>query len=181
MARSRKSMVDSVYTIWKTCPSREHSSSAATCRAEQSWTFPGSLPGTSGARQTLGPRALGLPPPSRAPRGPVHVQKSRRLSGLKAVGASATSPHLPTALDPQLPALCCPKLRRAHGFTRMWVPSGAALPPDMGRYLEGLAVGTGQGHSPMRRAAWLEGGQSRGGTLIRGSRRAGVPPTVLQT
>lgn len=34
MALSRKSMVDSVYTIWNTCPSSEHSSSAATCRAE---------------------------------------------------------------------------------------------------------------------------------------------------
>lgn len=34
MALSRKSMVDSVYTIWNTCPSRAHSSSAATCRGD---------------------------------------------------------------------------------------------------------------------------------------------------
>lgn len=46
MALSRKSMVDSVYTVWNTCPSSEHSSSAAACRGTvaPSWAAPGGQP-----------------------------------------------------------------------------------------------------------------------------------------
>lgn len=59
MALSRKSMVDSVYTIWKTCPSRAHSSSAATYRRDAAaplGTFP--APGPSGAAWAPGLSAL---------------------------------------------------------------------------------------------------------------------------
>lgn len=43
MALSRKSIVDSVYTIWKTWPSRRHNSSAATCHGGYRCTFQAAL------------------------------------------------------------------------------------------------------------------------------------------
>lgn len=95
MALSRKSMVDSVYTIWKTWPSREHSSSAATCQRRTMRRLPGPLPGVRHLRRRTNTCTEGLTPPT-APR--------RRKD---------TSPHPGSWLDPQvrqLPALLlhCP-------------------------------------------------------------------------
>lgn len=71
MALSRKSMVDSVYTIWNTCPSSEHSSSAATCGGQSgtslsSFQRPG--PQASAPRFPAGQHApAALPPAQLAP------------------------------------------------------------------------------------------------------------------
>lgn len=99
MALSRKSIVDSVYTIWNTCPSRAHSSSAATCRGDAAaplGTF--QVPGPSGATWAPGLGALWGSEVTGPPQGTICSSSPRPDSPLTACpqgGLPDTSRHLP--------------------------------------------------------------------------------------
>lgn len=191
MALSRKSMVDSVYTIWKTCPSREHSSSAATCRGDKagpSWAAC-RPPGSSDAQPAPGPRAL-APHRLTGPQG--DQPTSRRFSGPKGARCVCQLPALlfPRPGPPTPCRRCCPKAggRHSQHGTRLHTravkagsPLGWFCPRTRGSDQRGLRWQQAREAAPQARTAQLEGSQHQGGALIKGSPRQGVPPTVSKT
>lgn len=101
-------------SIWKTWPSREHSSSAATCQRRTMRRLPGPLPGVRHLRCRTNTCTEGLTPPTAQPTAPQgHQPTPRKLAG--PASASAASPPPPLPFQPALFPHSCPSHGKGAG------------------------------------------------------------------
>lgn len=179
-------MVDSVYTIWKTCPSREHSSSAATCRGDEAGSSWAAFLGTWLLRCPTSTRTEGPLPPT-AP--PGEQPMSGRLPGPQGPRCVSCQPSCirppgpptpPNALPRSGPRLGNSAPSMAHSF-RPSVKAGSYLGSSAPGYAAGTRGarrgGPGAQRAPQQCPArrWAE---PRRGTDLR-EPEVGVPAPVL--